>query len=230
MKTRLQQQQHEQLLEQLRAQGAIALTIPQLYQQEGEGKSPSSQSTEPSATEPSPAPSTDPSASSQTSEDLTGLKNSLAAARRERDEALRKLTGAQSELTTAQNTLTETQGNLGSLQTERDDLKIDLALSNELRDVDPSKRDLLWNTARSQVALSDGEVKAGDRPLTEFVSGLRSQYPDMFFAPNVPTGTGAAASTPQSAPAVSTVDAPGGIITGVNPGDIIAGKVRVNAT
>lgn len=223
MNKTLRQLQHEQLLEQLRNQGAIATDILQLYQQEGEGES-----TDPApAAEPpaEPAPTPEPSG-----EDLTGLKNSLAAARRERDDAIRRLNTTQSELTTAQQSLTETQGNLGNLKSERDKLAIDLALTNELRDADPNKRDLLLNTARSQVGLVDGEVKAGDRPLTEFVSGLRSQYPDMFLAANVPTGTGTTPSTPSTPAAAATVDAPGGIISGVDPGDIIAGKVKVNAT
>jgi len=223
MKTRLQQQQHEQRLEQLRAQGAIALDIPQLWQQEGEPESSTESSSE-SSTE-----SESSSTAATGGEDLTGLKNSLAAARRERDEALRQVSGLQGELTSTQQSLTNVQGSVETLQGERDRLTVDLALTNELKDVDPTKRDLLLTTARSQVGLVDGEVKAGDRPLAEYVTGLRSQYPDMFLAPNVPTGTGTTPSTPQTPAAATVVDAPGGIIAGVDPADIISGKVKITS-
>lgn len=156
-------------------------------------------------------------------------KQSFADTLAERDERIRDRDSQIETLTHQTETLTH---QTETLTKQNSGLRVDLALDKVLADANPDKRVLLENTARLNLTLSDeGTVQTIDgRSLDEYRSELQTNFPDMFLSPQVSTGTGSTPSTGtdggtyDTTPAVSADD---GVISGVDPSDIIEGRVTI---
>jgi len=188
------------------------------------------QSPVPPVLEQSPVPGaiTPPASSASAGEDVTGLKNALAAVRSELKTTKAQLAEAKNQLEAGLNDASALRDRTHALLSENRELRIDAALARELSDVLPQYRQLLEQSSRSQLSVTeDGAVVAGDRPLSEFIAGLRQQHANLFAADQVATGSGALPSNGQSPPTTIEISAPNGIITGVDPQDIISGRVTV---
>lgn len=122
---------------------------------------------------------------------------------------------------------------------ERDDYKAQLEqfqqgnaqLSKELAatrgltaaGVRPQYEDLLLPKVTSSLELAeDGTPKAPEN----FWDGLKTQYPDMFHAEDG-AGTGAAPGATAADDSPRSVQASNGLVTGINPEDVLTGKVSV---
>jgi hypothetical protein len=71
----------------------------------------------------------------------------------------------------------------------------------------------------------EGKFFQGD---TEFkVASLKEKYPAMFLA-SVPSGSGATGSTGQPGTSLKSFQAKDGIVSGVDPDDVLSGKVKIS--
>lgn len=94
-------------------------------------------------------------------------------------------------------------------------------------------RELMQDRVVGELGLNDqGQIQLPDgvADANAYYQGLRQRYPDCF-APDH-QGEGSGSNPPNTAggndnPAVTTVKAEGGVISGVNPRDVIAGKVSI---
>lgn len=163
-------------------------------------------------------------------EDTTALRNALQA-ERTRANAL------QGEVQTLKQTYEgidaaaakEAIAQLPQLQQELNATKIETAAAEVLGQVLPQYRDLFRSSVRSQLQVNDqGQVVTGDgRSLSDVAAGLKTQYPNMFAADNVPTGSGMTTAAPSPSPSPASVGTQNGVITGVDPADVLAGKVQI---
>lgn len=128
---------------------------------------------------------------------------------------------------------------LKQLQTERDDFQAQLKqyqqgnaqLSKELAatrgltaaGVRPQYEELLLPRVTGSIELAeDGTPKTPDG----FWDGLKTKYPDMFHAEDG-AGTGATGGETATDTSPRTVQATNGLVTGVNPADVLNGSVAV---
>jgi hypothetical protein len=173
------------------------------------------------STDPTPGPTP-----TSGGEDVTGLKNTITALR--------------GELSTAQNQLKQFEGidpqaartalqQLPTIQQELNTTRIESAAGNVLAQIMPEYRDLFRSSVHSQLQVDDkGQVVAGDgRSLDQIATDLKTRYPTMFIADVAPTGAGVTASNGGATPPPAVVTTTNGIITGVNPDDVIQGKVQI---
>ncbi|MBE9157893.1 hypothetical protein IQ265_13815 [Nodosilinea sp. LEGE 06152] len=139
----------------------------------------------------------------------------------------------------AQNQRSATDAQLKQTQTERDDFKTQLQqmqagnaqLSKELAatrgltaaGVRPQYEELLLGKVTSSIELAeDGTPKTPEG----FWDGLKTKYPDMFHAEDG-AGTGATPGDTAADTSPRTVQATNGIVSGVNPTDVLNGSVTV---
>ncbi len=132
--------------------------------------------------------------------------NQLQTVTDERDQLTTQLTDVSSQLVTSQKQFTALRG----------------LIAAQLR---PEYEDLLLPQVTNSLDLGDnGEITAPDG----LYDGLKTKYPAMFFG-NDAAGTGGSAgdgNSPEATPKQLT--AKDGIVSGVNPDDVINGSVRVS--
>jgi len=178
----------------------------------------------------------------ESGEDLTGLKNTVAALREEKrqlktqlselSEQYQSLHATYADLDIAQareaiSQLPMVQQQLSERTSEINRLTLDSHLNAATAEVVPKYRGLVVSHLRSQVQLSEGEVKSTDgRSLSDLMSGMRESTPE-FFLSDKPIGTNTIGQGAGSAPAAQ-VQAQNGIIRGVDPSDVLAGKVTIS--
>lgn len=138
-----------------------------------------------------------------------------------------------------QATRAATDSQFQAVQAERDRLQADLQqyqngnaqLSKELAatrgltaaGVRPQYEELLLPRVTGSLELNDdGTAKAPEG----FWDGLKTKYPDMFHAEDA-AGTGAAAGETAAADTTRTVQATDGLVTGLDPADVLNGKVSI---
>ncbi|MBW4523267.1 MAG: hypothetical protein KME16_26810 [Scytolyngbya sp. HA4215-MV1] len=117
-----------------------------------------------------------------------------------------------------------------TLGTQNQSLRLGAAFDSALNaaGVLPQYRDRFADQI-TQLKLDGDTVLTQDgKPLTEFAAGLKTQYPALFAAENNPTGSGTQPTiptTPASTSVISGTDAKA--VSGLNPQDVIGGKVQV---
>ena len=165
-------------------------------------------------------------------EDVSGLKATITALRAERDGAKAEAAQLKQQFEgldpdAARMALEQ----VPQLQEELQALRLDSTVNGALIRVLPEYRPLVESALRSQLAVGeDGAIagRGGEAPAA-LVDTLKAQYPIMFAAEGtVPVGGGTTSSTATQPQQTATVSAPGGIIRGVQPTDVIEGKVKIS--
>jgi hypothetical protein len=168
-------------------------------------------------------------------EDTAGLKATIKALRGEvstLQTELKKYAGIEDPAAAiaALKELPTVKQQAADLQTKLFGVQIDNAASTAVTGVLPQYRDLLLTNARGMLQVGeDGMVKAADgRSLDQLTTDYRKNYPQMFVATETtPVGAG---TTPQNGatppPAVTQVKASENLV-GMNPDDLISGKVEI---
>lgn len=154
-------------------------------------------------------------------EDVTGLKNTVAALRAE-------LAQTRTQHSNEINTLRQDSAELSTLRQQLASSQIDSTTNQVLANVLPQYRPLVENAVRAQLVTTPNGVAVADgRSVADLTTEMIKTYPNLFVADVVPTGSGTSPSTAAAQPPASVVTAPNGIIQGVDPNDIIQGKVQV---
>jgi hypothetical protein len=167
-------------------------------------------------------------------EDVTGLKNTIAALRQEiagYKESLKQYEGIDPQAArTALTELPQVQEKVSNLSNLLNASKIDAAVGQVLTGAMPQYANLLASNVRGLLQVGeDGRVLSVDgKGLDDLRSEYQTKYPDMFAAASTPTGSGITPSAPTAPATATVVDAPKGIIQGVDPDAIISGTVKVN--
>ncbi|NJN89515.1 MAG: hypothetical protein HC878_03485 [Leptolyngbyaceae cyanobacterium SL_5_14] len=176
-------------------------------------------------TDPTPGPTP-----TSGGDDLAGLRSALQAERARANQ----LQGQVQQLTQQYEGIDPTAARqalerLPSLEQQLNTTRIESAAGNVLSQIVPEYRDLFRSSISSQLQVNDqGQVLGGDgRSLDQISSDLKTRFPNMFIADAAPTGAGVTASNGGATPPPSVVTATNGVITGVNPDDVIGGKVQI---
>jgi uncharacterized protein (DUF3084 family) len=166
----------------------------------------------------------------QSGDDLAGLRSALQAERARANQ----LQGQVQQLTQQYegidpNVARQALERLPSLEQQLNSTRIESAAGNVLSQIVPEYRDLFRSSISSQLQVNDqGQVLGGDgRSLDQIATDLKTRFPNMFIADQVATGAGVTASNGGAAPSPSVVTTTNGVITGVNPDDVIGGKVQI---
>lgn len=179
--------------------------------------------------------STPAAAPAVSGEDVSGLKATIANLRQEvagLNQQLKTFEGiSPDEARAAMSRLGELESSNKTLTDRLHARDIDLAVSQVTGGALPQYSPLLSSNVRGLLQIDEkGNVVSTDgRSLDALSQEYRQKYPNMFAADSVPTGAGVTSSAaPAPAPGASVVDAPNGIIQGVDPDAILKGEVTIN--
>lgn len=166
----------------------------------------------------------------QSGDDLAGLRSALQAERARANQLqgqLQQLTQQYEGIDPA--AARQALERLPSLEQQLNTTRIDSAAGNVLSQIVPEYRDLFRPSISSQLQVNDqGQVVGGDgRSLGQIATDLKTRFPNMFIADQVATGAGVTASSGGAVTPPSVVTATNGVIAGVNPDDVIQGRVQI---
>ncbi|NEQ29638.1 MAG: hypothetical protein F6K04_01355 [Leptolyngbya sp. SIO4C5] len=142
-----------------------------------------------------------------------------------------RFNGVNNQLSTLQTERDQLQQQVGKLgdRAQQAELQLDVYRGLNSAGLRPEFEELVLPFAQRSLSRDEqGNLIAGDRSAGEFFGGLKERFPQAFHAEGDAAGTGGAAAGGQPAEQGPTrVQAQNGIVSGVDPNDVLTGKVQI---